>query len=65
MASPANVLPPPETITVESTTVACDGGGGALGHPTVYLTMGDGDAVDCPYCDRKFILKPGSPRGGH
>ncbi len=65
MASPANVLPPPETIAVDSTTVACDGGGGALGHPTVYLTMGAGDTVECPYCDRKYVLKPGSPRGGH
>jgi uncharacterized Zn-finger protein len=45
--------------------VPCDGGGGALGHPLVYLTMGTRDDVECGYCDRKFVLKPGSPRGGH
>ena len=64
MASPATTTTPPETIMVDSTTVACDGGG-ALGHPKVYLTMADGDSVECPYCDRKYVLKPGSPRGGH
>lgn len=64
MASPATSTAPPETIIVESTSVACDGGG-ALGHPRVYLTMADGDSVECPYCDRKYVLKPGSPRGGH
>ena len=46
----------PETIEVETTRVACDGGG-ALGHPKVYLEMGDEDFVECPYCDRRFVLK--------
>jgi uncharacterized Zn-finger protein len=50
----------PETIEVESTRVMCDGGGGALGHPRVYLEMGDGSAVECPYCDRRFVLKHGA-----
>ena len=50
--------PPPETIEVESENVACDGDGGALGHPKVYLTLGGGGAVDCPYCDRRFVRKP-------
>ncbi len=63
MSMPA--ILPPETIEVESTTVPCDGGGGALGHPLVYLTMGTRNDVECGYCDRKFVLKPGSPRGGH
>jgi uncharacterized Zn-finger protein len=30
----------PETITVSETRVACDGGG-TLGHPKVYLQIGD------------------------
>jgi len=49
----------PEIIEVETTKVACDGGGGggALGHPKVYLEMGDEDFVECPYCDRRFVLK--------
>ena len=47
----------PEIIEVETTRVACDGGRGALGHPKVYLEMGDEDFVECPYCDRRFVLK--------
>ena len=50
----------PEIIEVETTRVACDGGGGALGHPKVYLEMGDEDFVECPYCDRRFVLKTGA-----
>jgi uncharacterized Zn-finger protein len=49
----------PETITVESPVVACDGGGGALGHPRVYLNMGDKTEIDCPYCGRAYVLKDG------
>ena len=30
----------PEIVETENTRVACDGGGGALGHPRVYLEMG-------------------------
>ena len=48
--------PPPEVITVTKRRVACDGGGGALGHPRVFLDMGQGNEVECPYCDRKFLL---------
>lgn len=46
----------PETVEVDKVTVRCDGGG-ALGHPAVYLNMGDKTWVECPYCDRKFVLK--------
>ncbi len=49
----------PETIEVEGLTVACDGGGGALGHPKVYLTLVEGK-VECGYCGREYILKPGA-----
>jgi len=45
----------PETVEVEEITVRCDGGG-SLGHPTVYLNMGEKTWVECPYCDRKFVL---------
>jgi uncharacterized Zn-finger protein len=48
----------PETIVVNRTRVACDGGGGALGHPKVYLEMGERDFVECGYCDRRFVLSP-------
>ena len=46
----------PETVYVMEKKVACDGGEGALGHPRVYLTMGADGKVECPYCDRLFIL---------
>jgi uncharacterized Zn-finger protein len=50
----------PETEEVEVTRVACDGGEGALGHPLVWLSIGEQGFVDCPYCDKKFVLKAGS-----
>ncbi len=50
----------PETIVVATKRVRCDGGGGALGHPMVYLEMGQSDFVECPYCDRRFVLEGGS-----
>jgi len=52
-------VPAPETKYVGSTKVSCDGDEGALGHPRVYLNMGDDGYVECPYCDRLFILKDG------
>ncbi|HEX7760131.1 MAG TPA: zinc-finger domain-containing protein [Caulobacteraceae bacterium] len=50
----------PEIITVRSRRVACDGVGGALGHPRVWLEMGEADFVECLYCDRRFVLAKGS-----
>jgi len=52
-------LEPSEIVEVEKHTVSCDGGGGALGHPRVYLNLGDDGRVDCPYCDRQFVFKAG------
>ena len=51
---------PTEIIHVADTTVACDGGDGALGHPRVWLEMGEATFVECPYCDRRFVLPAGS-----
>ena len=53
----------PEILEVDTSRVSCDGIGGALGHPRVFLEMGDEPFVECPYCDRRFVLKAGS--GGH
>jgi len=50
----------PEVIESDDTRVACDGGGGVLGHPKVYLEMGDQTYVECPYCDRRFVLREGA-----
>jgi uncharacterized Zn-finger protein len=52
--------PAPEVITVRSKRVACDGVGGALGHPRVWLEMGEADFVECSYCDRRFVLATGT-----
>jgi len=49
----------PEKIIVTTKKVSCDGDGGPLGHPRVYLTMDENDRVECPYCDRQYILQGG------
>ncbi len=46
-----------ETITVAGKDVDCDGGGGVLGHPKVYLNLGEDGETACPYCGRRFVLK--------
>jgi uncharacterized Zn-finger protein len=51
---------PPESVLVDTTRVSCDGVGGALGHPKVFMEMGDSGFVECGYCDRRFVLR-GSP----
>jgi uncharacterized Zn-finger protein len=56
-------LPAPEVITVRSGRVACDGVGGALGHPRVWLEMGEATFVECPYCDRRFVLAASAGEG--
>ncbi len=47
-------------METDSETVACEGIGGALGHPRVFLTIGKEGFVECPYCDRRFVLKAGA-----
>ena len=49
----------PETIEVTSMKTHCDGGKGGLGHPRVYLNLGNDNKVECPYCSRLFVLKEG------
>ena len=49
----------PEIIECDDTHVSCDGGG-VLGHPKVYLEMRDQTYVECPYCDRRFVLREGA-----
>lgn len=57
--------PPPEVITVDKHRISCDGGGGALGHPKVFLEMGRDTQVECPYCDRKFVLSKQAAEASH
>jgi len=45
--------------------VACDGGGGALGHPKTYLDMGVDTQVICKYCGRVFVLDKDASASSH
>ena len=46
---------PAETIYIDEMVAACNGGGGALGHPRVYLNLAPVGRVECPYCSRLFV----------
>ncbi len=65
------LIPPPETIVTSTARLFCDGDerdGGAAGdgHPRVWLQMDARGFVDCPYCDRRFVLAAGASSGdGH
>ena len=48
-----------DTIKTDEKRVACDGDGGVLGHPRVYLNLGKDGRAECPYCERIFILNNG------
>jgi uncharacterized Zn-finger protein len=50
----------PEVFLVppDAHQIACNGGGGGLGHPKVYYTFDSQDSVTCGYCDRVFTKVP-------
>lgn len=52
-------IPPPEIVFTTQDRAACEGIGGALGHPRVWLALGASGSADCGYCDRRFILAGG------
>ena len=54
-----------EAIKVDSKTIACDGGGGQLGHPRVFLAIGDDHRATCPYCGQIFVYEPEKAAVGH
>ncbi len=60
-------MKPEEIIEVETASVACDGGGGAEGHPRVYLSLKQENAYEvvCPYCSKHYKLKEGVVLHGH
>ncbi|HTI67060.1 MAG TPA: zinc-finger domain-containing protein [Caulobacteraceae bacterium] len=55
-APASSSAPAPETVVVHEHRIFCDGVGGALGHPRVFLEMGEAHFVECGYCDRRFVL---------
>jgi len=46
-----------ETLVATSRVVACDGDGGGLGHPRVWLRI-EGTQTFCPWCSRVYVLDP-------
>ena len=53
-----------QPLVVETPVVRCDGGGGPLGHPAVYLNFGAKTQIVCPYCSRKFVRVAGTSAAG-
>jgi uncharacterized Zn-finger protein len=59
-------MQPFETIPIDSMIAACNGGGGPLGHPKVYLNLAADGRVECPYCSRLFVYRgPRHAADGH
>jgi uncharacterized Zn-finger protein len=64
------VTKPIEVLQVNERVVSCDGGGGRLGHPRVFLHMQgplgtEARQVTCPYCSRLFLLTGDAASEGH
>lgn len=51
-------IPAPETQTVTTWKVACDGDTSqGLGHPRVWLVIPqESGEVECGYCDKRFVI---------
>lgn|GEM_PF-298418 len=58
-----SLMQPFEVIYVSTEVVACNGGGGALGHPRVFLNLSAEGRIECPYCSRLYVheSKRGQP----
>jgi uncharacterized Zn-finger protein len=53
-----------ETIYIDDWVTACNGGGGPLGHPRVYLNLAPVGRVECPYCSRLYLHRAAATRAG-
>lgn len=58
MASQTTPTAPVININAGDKEIACDGGGGALGHPLVYLPFANKSKVVCYYCGKRFEKRP-------
>ena len=43
-------------------TVSCDGGGGPLGHPRIFINVDKPQICWCTYCGLPFVRCPKSPQ---
>lgn len=60
-----DLIPPPETRVTNTSRLFCDGDErGGDGHPRVWLQIDASGFVDCPYCDRRFVLAAAAAGGG-
>jgi len=55
---------PAETIYIDEMVAACNGGGGPLGHPRVYLNLAPAGRIECPYCSRLYVNRAMHPEDG-
>jgi len=54
------------TITVSTTTVACDGDKETGGHPRVFVKLdAETKKATCPYCSKTFVLDPNAKADAH
>ena len=65
-----SVTKPIEVLQVNEVVVTCEGSGGSLGHPKVFLHMQGpigtvARQVMCPYCSRLFVLTGDPVSEGH
>ncbi|MBT3238645.1 MAG: zinc-finger domain-containing protein [Rhodospirillaceae bacterium] len=59
-------MEPEQPEYVDTSNVDCDGGGGPLGHPKVFLKIGETGEAVCPYCSRRYVLSADAKTGsGH
>merc|ERR1711916_109452 len=42
-------------VEIKGRRAVCDGGGGALGHPKVFINLDANRPVECPYCGIRFV----------
>lgn len=55
-----------ETVYSDTHETACDGGGGPLGHPRVYLYIPEKQGeIECPYCSRRFLYRASGKKASH
>ncbi|KXJ10856.1 NADH dehydrogenase [ubiquinone] iron-sulfur protein 6, mitochondrial [Exaiptasia diaphana] len=50
-----NLVAEEPPIEVKGRSVHCDGGGGALGHPKVYINLDPEGPHSCGYCGLRYI----------